>query len=147
MCSQRCTPSHERKCVWLGRFTLSDWAEHAVQVLSQRHRCGELVRIIVGAVDLSVAGQQSRRDRPLANVLRCGKVVASERRPPVDCVDEIDDRVVAGEVERSARRDGDDRRTIPDRYRSEVSSDVLALTVAPIAPVESTIVDLRSRSG
>ena len=123
MCGQRCTTGHERKCFWLGRFTVGDRAEDAVQVLSQGHGGCELACIVLGAVDLLVAAQHLRRDRPLEHVVRSGKVVSSERWSPVDRVDEIDDGMVAGEVERPARRDGDDLRTIPDQRKSEVSSD------------------------
>ena len=123
MCGQRCTTGHERKCLWLRRFTDGDRAEDAVQVLSQGHGGCELACIVLGAVDLLVAAQQLRRDRPLEHVVHSGKVVSSERRSPVDRVDEIDDGVVAGEVERPARRDSNDRRTIPDYCKLEVSPD------------------------
>jgi hypothetical protein len=92
------------------------------------------VCIVVGAVDLVVAAQQLGGDRPVERVVRCGKVVPSERRSPVDRVDKIDDGMVAGEIERPARQGGDDRRTIPDQLMSEVSPDGPTLTVATIAP-------------
>ncbi|MEY2523169.1 MAG: hypothetical protein QOJ66_1734 [Ilumatobacteraceae bacterium] len=116
------------------RFTVGDRTEHAVQGLSQRHSGGELLCIVVGAIDLLVAAQQARRDRPLEHVVRRGKVVSSERRSPVDRVDEIDHGVVAGEVEGPTRRGDDDRRTIPDHQSSQVSPAILTLTVATIAP-------------
>jgi hypothetical protein len=113
----------ELECCGTRRFALGDGSEHAVEVLSQRHGGGELDCIIVGAVDLPVAVQQSCGARPLEHVVRGGEVVSSERRPSVDRVDEIDDGVVTGEVERPTRRDDDDRRTIPDQRMSEVSLD------------------------
>lgn len=130
---QRCTrrDGFERCCAWgLGA---GDRSEDAVEILSQLLGGSELSRFVRGAVGAPF-GQQSCSARPQEEVVRAGEIVSREARPRVDRIDEIDDSVVTGEVERPTRRDRDDPRTIPDQCESQVSSEVPTLTVATIAP-------------
>jgi hypothetical protein len=111
------------------RFAPGDRSEDAVEIFSQCLCSGELNRVVYGSADVLVAGQQSCSARPLEKVVRAGEIVSCEARPPVDRIDEIDDGVVTGEVERPTRRGDDDRRTIPDQPQSEVSIGPTVLAV------------------
>jgi hypothetical protein len=115
------------ECRRARRFAPGDRSEDAVKIFSQR-LCGrELTRVVHGVAGLPVTGQQSCGACPLEKVVSAGEVVSCEARPPVDRIDEIYDGMVTGEVEGPTRRDDDDRRTIPDQPKSEVSLEVLPL--------------------
>ena len=84
---------------------------------------------------MPVASQQSCGARPFEKVIGTGEIVSCKGRPPVYCVDEIENGVVTGEVERPTRRGDDDRRTIPDQSQSEVSltrDAVIMLRAVPL---------------